>query len=247
MVDKAVFIGSSGADSNMHQLQIVTNNLANANTVGFRADYEVMKQYKVDANGKETRVFGALDSVYTDFREGPTINTGRDLDVAISGEGFIAVQSKSGKEGFTRAGDLQVSGDGFLTTRSGELVMGIGGAINVPDIERASIGPDGTIQVRLRGTTDLVTVDRIKLVNPSVQDIRKGEDGLFYLAKEGSSALPDENVKLIHGALEGSNVNPIETLTKLIDLSRNYEQHTNFMKTIADNGSLANQLLQLPR
>lgn len=247
MVDKAVFIGMSGAKSNMHQLEIVTNNLANANTVGFRADYEIMKQYNVSEGGQQSRTFGELDGIYTDFKPGPTLQTGRDLDIAVSGEGFIAVQSKSGLEGYTRAGDMQITKEGNVTTRAGELVMGIGGPLNIPDAERISIGPDGTVQARLRGTKDFVTINRIKLVNPPLNQITKGTDGLIYMKGEGATAMLDNNVKIIHGALEGSNVNTIETLTKLIDLSRNYESHTNMMKTVSDNALKANQLLNVPR
>lgn len=247
MVDKAVFMDMSGAKNSMHQLEIVTNNLANANTIGFRADYEVMKQHQVDAGGKETRVFGAIDGIYTDFNEGPTINTGRDLDIKITGEGFFAVQNKDGKEAYTRAGDLQIKDDGTLTTRGGELLMGIGGPINITGAEKISFGPDGTIQARFKGTPDLVTVNKVKLVNPPVKLLRKGNDGLFYLANEGTTAPFDTNVKIINGALEGSNVNTIETLTKLIELSRHYESHTNFLRTLAENSTKSNQLLEVPR
>lgn len=248
MVDKALFLGSNGAGSSMHQLEIVTNNLANVNTTGFREDYEAVKQFQMkDKSGNPARTFAASGQTFSDFRPGPMIQTGRNLDVAVSGKGFIAVQSKmKGKEGYTRAGDLQLTTDGFLTTRSGDFVMGSGGPIQIPQSTNINIGADGSISAIVKGQTTPITVSRIKLVDPPISDMQKGTDGLFYLTSDAGTIKQSDLVKLVPGAIEGSNVNPVETLTSLIELSRQFQMHTNLMKNIEDNATKANQLLQLP-
>ncbi|MDR3476558.1 MAG: flagellar basal body rod protein FlgF [Gammaproteobacteria bacterium] len=245
MTDKAVYIGMTGAKASMHQLEILTNNLANINTTGFRGDYETFKQSPATTNAKESRVFSSIGGTFTDFEHGPVLNTGRDLDVAVSGDGFIAVQSKTGKEGYTRAGSLQLN-NGDLLNGAGDFVMGNGGIIHIPPAEKLDIAADGTVSARLKGTTEMVVIDRIKLVTPATSNLEKGVDGLFY-TKDGNRVPTDEKIRLIHGALEGSNVNAVDTLTKLIDLSRNFEVHTNVMKTMQEDSDRANQILALPR
>lgn len=246
MIDKAAFIGMNGAQIAMRKLQIITNNLANVNTVGFRADHEIEKPYQVSAHGTQTRIYSQMDSSYTDFKKASTYQTGADLDIAIAGDGFIAVQSKSGTEGFTRAGSLDLNKNGQLVTKSGQYVMGNGGIITIPPAQKMSISGDGTISIIPIGATDVVTIDRIKLTNPNTADLRKGADGLFYSAN-GVVVKQDPNVRINTGQLEGSNVNTIDTLTALIDLSRGYEMHTNVLKTMSDNAGNANKLLDLPR
>lgn len=244
MTDKAVYLGMTGAKSSMDELAIVTNNLANVNTTGFRGDYEVLKQQPVDKNmGSQSRVYSDVGGTFTDFKHGPTLNTGRDLDVTISGEGFFAVQSaKTGKEAYTRNGSFQIANN-KLYTRSGDLVLGIGGAINIPQAEKMNIAADGMVSAKVTGQTEMVSVDRLRLTNPPTNTLYKGEDGLFYT--QGNAPAPiDEKIRIIHGALEGSNVNAIDTLTKLIDLSRHFEVHTNMMKKVEDNATKANELLE---
>lgn len=243
-MDKALFIGMSGADSQMHQLEVLTNNLANVNTPAFRSDSTVSTPFNVNINGQQTRIYSKLDKSYTDFSHGALYSTGRDLDVAITGDGFIAVQNKNGEEGYTRAGNLQISANGVLTTASGLPVKGNGGIIAIPQAERVQIAQDGTVLAKLQGTTNLVPVDRIKLTNPQIAGLEKGEDGLFYLPNN-TAAQPDLNVRVASQQLEGSNVNAIDTLTKLIDISRQYEFHANMMKSIADNSGVVNQLLEV--
>lgn len=243
-MDRSLFISMSGAKNAMKELEVLTNNLANVNTTAFRADSAFMKQYKVAEQGQQSRTYAKIDKTFTDFKQGPTINTERDLDLAIDGPGFMAVQSKTGKEGYTRAGSLQLGEDGTLMTQEGQLVLGNGGAINIPPAQRIHIGPDGTISAQFVGTNELVNVDRIKFTNPDVATLTKGEDGLFYLPDSGT-AQQDQSVKVLTGALEGSNVNAIETMTKLIDLTRHYEIHTTFMKQMSEDTSKSNELLEL--
>lgn len=242
-MDKLLYVSMGGAKNSMHQLEILTNNLANVNTTGFRADATLTTPHKTNNQGDQSRVYAKLDKVYTDFKVGPTLNTERDLDVAISGKGFIAVQSRTGQEGYTRAGDFNISDGGVLVTHGGQAVIGSAGVISIPDAQRISISSDGTISAKLPGSPEYVQVDKIKLVNPDTMKMTKGPDGLLYVA--GGSADVDDSVKLVTGALEGSNVNAIEVMTQIIDLSRSYEIHTNFMKTISDNASKENSLLNM--
>lgn len=242
-MDKSLYISMTGAHNSMRQLEVVTNNLANVNTTAFRADSSFLQQQPVNESGMQSRVYSKLNKTFTDFKQGSILNTDRDLDIAINGNGFIAVQSRSGKEGYTRNGSLQLK-DGVLVTQAGDLVLGNGGAININNAERISIASDGTISARYVGETEMVTVDRIKLVSPSEEQLQKGTDSLFYLPNGGTAAQND-SVRIVRGALEGSNVNAIETMTQLIDLTRTYQIHTNYMKTIADNTAKSNQLLDV--
>src|SRR5579885_2839521 len=130
-MDKSLYISMNSAYNAMRQLEVMTNNLANVNTTAFRADSTYVQQQPVKETGMQSRVYSKLDKTYTDFKKGSILSTDRDLDIALDGDGFIAVQSKSGKEAYTRAGSLQLK-NGVLTTQSGELVLGNGGAINIP-------------------------------------------------------------------------------------------------------------------
>lgn len=245
MVDKALYVGTSGAKDVMHELSIVTNNLANASTSGFRADFEIAKQNQLGKKNS-TRVYSVPDSTYSDLTQGPVVNTGRALDIAISGNGFIAVQSKDGKEGYTRAGDLQLQ-NGTLATATGDVVLSTNGVVNIPaDTERMNIGVDGTISVKIKGQSDSITLSRIKLVNPPHAQLQKGKDGLFYM-QGGQTAKQDDSIRISPGSLEGSNVNAVDMMTRLIDLSRQFDMHTTMMKTIQDNATKANEILALPK
>lgn len=245
MVDKALFLGNNGERSAMHQLETITNNLANSNTTGFRADYAVVKQYSGGKQAIPSRTYSQIAGTFSDFTPGPIDYTQRDLDVAVSGKGFIAVQSNAtGKEGYTRAGNLQVSTSGFLTTNTGNLVMGGSGPIQLGNYQRVDIGTDGTVSVLQKGETLPVTLDRIKLVNPESSTLQKGTDGLFY--SSAGAVKQDLSVQVVPGALEGSNVNPVEALTSLIEVSRQFQIHSNFIRNLEDSASKANGILALP-
>lgn len=244
-MDKSLFISMGGASNSSRQLQIITNNLANINTTAFRSDASFIEQHKVANTGDQSRVYAKLNKSYTEHKVGSVFSTDRDLDFAVNGDGFIAVQSKSGQEAYTRAGNLQIK-DHILMTQSGNLVLGNGGAITIPDAQRIQISPDGTVSALFVGNVDMVPIDKIKLTNPNVHDLTKGEDALFYFNGNGAAPV-DNNIRLIPGSLEGSNVNAIETMTQLIDLTRHYQIHTNFMKTVLDDAAKENQLLEVPR
>lgn len=246
MVDTALYVGMTGARQSLHALRVISNNLANANTVGFRADYETIKTIPTNKNKLQTRIYSAPEKTYSDFKQGPMIDTGGDLDIAINGRGFIAVQTKEGKEAFTRAGNLQVTKEGLIVTGRGDMVLGSSGVITIPPSARINIGEQGTITVQPLGQSpnELTKLGSIKLVDISYNQLQKGEDGLFYL-EEGGSVTPSASVKITTGVLEGSNVDPVRALSELIDISRQFEMHTKMMKSIEDNSGKANQLLNI--
>jgi flagellar basal-body rod protein FlgF len=172
-------------------------------------------------------------------------NTGRELDIAVQGEGFIAVQGKDGREGYTRAGDLHLTETGQLLTGTGLAVMGEGGPIAIPPSEKIEIGSDGTISIRPVGedANALAVIDRIKLVKPDLKEAFKDVDGLIRL-KDGSDAPVDAEIKVVSGTLEGSNVSAVGALVNMIELQRKYEMQIKMMKSATDNSAASARLLQ---
>jgi flagellar basal-body rod protein FlgF len=200
----------------------------------------------VQGQGMPTRVNGVAYGQGVDMRQGSQIDTGRELDVAVQGPGWIAVQAPDGSEAYTRAGGLKLTADGLLTDDRGNPVMGDGGPITVPQSTQMSIGADGTLSVVPMGQTPetIAAVGRIKLVNPGIDQLAQGTDGLMHLAG-GGSATADPTVTVKSGALESSNVNPSETLVQMIQLSRQYELQIRSIKSADENAQSASRLLQM--
>ena len=243
-MDKALYIAMTSAKNNMLGQAIRSNNLANLNTTGFRGDFEQARSMGVYyGEGFPTRAYALTENPQTDFSEGSLLQTGRDLDVAVKDKGFIAVQAPDGSEAYTRAGDLSIDSSGVLRTGNGLPVMGNSGPMAIPEFQKLEIGQDGTVSVVIKGEAPgaLSQVDQIKLVNPDESLLRKGRDGLLYA--EGD-VQPDINVSLLSGFLEGSNVNPVDELTKILTLARQYEMSVKMMKTAEENSEASARLLQ---
>jgi flagellar basal-body rod protein FlgF len=245
-MDEMIYTAMTGAKQTEYAQAINTNNLANISTTGFRADLHAFSSVPVEGPGVESRINAVVDSYGTDMARGPVQNTGIDLDIAIRGQGFIAVQTSDGREAYTRAGDMRINPGGLLTTGRGDLVMGNSGPVAIPPDVSKFIGVDGTISVQPLGSgpATLTIADRIKLVNPDPATLHKGVDGLFYLP-EGEIADADANVTIVSGALEGSNVNVAKTLVNMIELARQYEMQVNLIKTSEENADAAASLMQL--
>jgi flagellar basal-body rod protein FlgF len=192
-----------------------------------------------------SRVYAQTERPATDYQHGTMQNTGRELDIAVQGEGFIAVQGKDGREGYTRAGDLHLTETGQLLTGTGLAVMGEGGPIAIPPSEKIEIGSDGTISIRPVGedANALAVIDRIKLVKPDLKEAFKDVDGLIRL-KDGSDAPVDAEIKVVSGTLEGSNVSAVGALVNMIELQRKYEMQIKMMKSATDNSAASARLLQ---
>ncbi len=247
-MDRMIYTAMTGAKHTLGQQAAMSNNLANANTTGFRAETSVLRAVPVFSEALATRAFVVDSSAGADFRSGTVQQTGRDLDVAVQGPGWIAVRLEDGSEAYTRNGNLHVSANGVLQTRNGLNVQGEGGTIAIPPGSTITIAKDGTVStVAIRpGSNEsnvVLTAGRIKLVNPPEAQLTRGPDGLFRLA--GGAAPEDANVTLLNGALEGSNVNVVEALVDMISLSRQFEMHMKLMKNAEGNAQRASSLLSL--
>ena len=240
-MDRLIYTAMSGAKATMARQDALSNNLANANTGGFRADLTAFRAVPVRGDGLPSRVHSLEATAGFDTAAGPISQTGRKLDVAIRGSGWLAVQGLDGNEAYTRAGALEVSADGTLQTRAGLPVMGEGGPIVVPQGAEVQIGSDGTVTAQ-QGASPPVAIGRLKLVDPPAAELRKGADGLVRLAS-GRPADADPAVRVADGALEGSNVNPVESMVGLIAAARQFEMQMKMLQTAETNEQRASRLL----
>lgn len=246
-MDRALYTSMTGAKHNTIAQTVHANNLANVSTDGFRRDYVVARSMGVYyGDGFPTRAHALAERPATDFTVGSMRETGRELDVAVRGQGWIAVRAPDGSEAYTRAGSLQITPTGQLLTGNGLPVIGNGGPIAIPQASKIEIGDDGTISIRAlgQGSEALATVDRIRLVNPAATDMEKREDGLTHY-RPGDKAPVDATVRVASGFLEGSNVNAVEALTEMMSLARQYEMQVKMMKTVDENSEIAARLLQI--
>ena len=245
-MDEMAYLAMTGAKQTEYAMAINSNNLANISTTGFRADLHSFSSIPIDGPGIDSRVNAVIESFGTDFTQGPVTSTGRDLDIAIQGPGFISVQGPDGQEAYTRAGDLRINSGGILTTGAGHLVLGNGGPVAIPPSNSLSIGSDGTVSVQPLGQSPetLAIVDRIRLVDPDVSRLQKGADGLMRLP-DNEIADSSAGVRLMAGALEQSNVNIAKTLVNIIELSRQYEMQINVIKTAEEDADSAAQMMRI--
>lgn len=244
-MDRMVYLAMTGAKHAFEAQRVNNHNLANVNTPGFRADLEALQSRPVSGPGHPARVYSEAAGIGADLSPGSLVTTGRELDVAIQGEGWLAVQAADGTEGYTRRGDLQISTGGLLETGDGRLVLGEAGPVAVPPAEKIEIGEDGTVSIVPLGQdeTAIAALDRIKLVNPPAAQLRKGEDGLFRLAGGGAAAA-DAGVRVVSGARESSNVNAVDALVQMIDNARTYETQVKMMQSARENDETAQRLLR---
>jgi flagellar basal-body rod protein FlgF len=245
-MDRLIYTAMTGAKHVFMQQAGTANNLANASTVGFKAQEHRFRAVPIETNAMPTRAFVVDASVADVFDEGPIMFTGRNLDVAVSGRGWLAVQLPDGTEAYTRGGSLDVDENGLLRTKSGYSVLGDGGPLNIPPDNTIEIAEDGTISVvpTFGARNSSSAIGRLKLVNPPEADLVRGADGLFRL-RNGQPAAADERARVASGALEGSNVNVTDAMVNLISLSRQFEMQIKMMQTADTNAQRADQLLSL--
>jgi flagellar basal-body rod protein FlgF len=243
-MDRALYISMTGAKHNMLAQTVHSNNLANSNTTGFRADFAQARSMGVYyGDGHPSRAYALTENPASDFSPGASMQTGRDLDFAIEGEGFVAVQAADGTEAYTRSASLQLTSQGQLLTGNGLPVLGQGGPVFIPPSSKIDIGVDGSITTKGANPLELAQPDRIRLVKPDLSQLEKGEDGLFRL-RDGSQAPVDGTIRLQSGFLESSNVNAISEFTDVLSLSRQYELSVKMMKTVQGNSESSARLLQ---
>lgn len=245
-MDKMLYVAMTGASQNQLALRAHANNLANVSTSGFRKDLEQARSMQVFGESFPARVYAMSERPATDFTPAALQETGRDLDVAVEGDGWIAVQAPDGGEAYVRTGSLEVDALGVLRTSGGFPVLGNGGPIAVPPSTKIEIGQDGTVSIRGQGQTPVVLaeVDRLKLVNPDQKQMEKGTDGLIHM-KPGQPEPPaDATVRVASGFVEASNVNAAEEMTSILALSRQFELHVKMMRTAEDDAAAMAKVLQ---
>jgi flagellar basal-body rod protein FlgF len=246
MVDRLIYIASTGAKHILEQQATTAHNVANATTTGFRAQLDSFRAVPVVGGDLPTRAYVVDSTVGSDFTPGALQTTGRDLDVALDGKGWLVVQKADGSEAFTRNGSLKLSENGVLQTANGLDIVGDAGPITIPPDVTITIAKDGTVSTVPTGTNPIPSqiVGRLKLVNPAEANIIRGDDGLFK-TKDGTQVDADAAVRIVDGTLEGSNVSPVEGLVAMINLARQFELQTKLITEAESNEAKASQILNL--
>lgn len=244
-MDRMIYVAMTGAREAMRAQTLVAHNIANVSTTGFREVRHSVASAAIPGGGFETRINPISTGDAWDASSGTMIKTGRDLDIAVQGAGWIAVQDADGGEAYTRAGNLRINAAGLLETASGQLVAGNGGPISIPPFNELYIGDDGQISIVPQGQkpAGLATVDRIKLVNPPASALTQSGNGLFRMI-DGRQAPADASVRIASGQLESSNVNAAAALVEMIQLARSYDMQVRSMKTAEENSAAAARLMR---
>lgn len=244
-MDRIIYTTMTGANAAAQRQAVLSHNLANVTTTGFRAELSTFRSVPLEGQGSSTRVFG-LDATSGHLETaGPAITTGKNTDLMARGNAWFAVQGLDGLESYTRNGALEVTADGQLVTSTGLPVLADGGGpVDVPQNAKVSFGSDGTIVATLPGQ-DPINIGRLKMVTPNADTpLKRGDDGLFRGANGGP--LPaDANATLLAGAIEGSNVNAVDAMVGMIAASRQFEQQMKLLTTAETNDKTASQLLSL--
>jgi flagellar basal-body rod protein FlgF len=246
-MDRLIYTALSGMRGAMARQTTTANNLANANTTGFRAEMSSAQALWLRGAGLQSRVETSQQVVAADMAPGSVTDTGRELDVAMQGDALLAVQAEDGSEAYTRRGDLQVGPTGVVTTGDGHPVLGEGGPLTLPPADSVRIAQDGAIWIVPTGgdPNQPQQVDRLKLATPAGSRIQKGVDGLFRVADGG--ALPsDPDARLTPHSLEGSNVNTSQTLVDMIEASRAWDMQLQIVTQAREMDTSAADLMRLP-
>lgn len=239
-MDKLIFTAVSGAERLMKAQQVHANNLANLDTAGFRASMEAATDQKLGGFGYDDRHLSAMQTDNISTRAGAVRQTGRPLDVAIGGQGYLAVQYGD-SEAYTRSGEIEIGADGALSVH-GHALMGEGGPIVLPPHTAVEIGTDGTISVLTEGAKQMQVVDKLKLVNATGAELTKNEAGLI-VSRDGGNLAADPAVKVSPGALEGSNVSAVEEMVATMSLNRSFEVQMRLFKASDSMNETGNKLI----
>lgn len=245
-MDKYLYLAMNGAAQAMLAQQNNANNLANISTVGFKATLDHFQSNPVYGPGFPDRVYVSNDQVNADLNNGAIMTTGRDLDIAINGNGWFAVQANDGSTAFSRRGDFRFDPTGLLLNGANQIVLGEGGPITLPQFESLVIGRDGTISMRASGqsASTLVAVDRLRLVNPPEDQLVRRDDGLFQ-TMDAVEVPADASVSVTAGALEASNVNAVDAMVRMMDYARYYEHQVKLMKLASENDAASARLMRM--
>ena len=247
-MDRLIYTSLTAMRGSMARQTAIANNLANAQTPGFRADMAEAQSLWLKGEGFDTRAVASEEVLGADMAAGTITQTGRDLDVAVQGDALLVVQAKNGEEAYTRRGDLQLSPSGLLTTGDGSPVQGAQGPITIPPADSIRIDAEGRIWVVPNGgdPQNPQEVDRLRLATPTGSDIAKGLDGLFRV--KGGGILPDDpEARLVTRSIEGSNVAATTALVEMIEASRSWDTQLKMITDARDMDSATANLMQLPR
>ena len=239
-MDRLIYLAMSGAKATLQRQDTLANNLANASTTGFRAEMQAFRAVPVRGDGATTRAYALESTIGHDDRAGPVSSTGRPLDIAVQGKSWLSVQALDGTEAYTRAGNLQVNAEGQLVTPSGLPVLGDGGPITVPANASVEIAANGQITTTV-GNNKPQAAGRLKLVTPEAP-LQRGTDGLFR-SGDGAELPNDATARVQSGALEGSNVSPVETMVAMIAAARQFEQQMKMLQGAEQREQSAAKLL----
>ncbi|MGC1176007.1 flagellar basal body rod protein FlgF [Polaromonas sp.] len=244
-MDRMIYIGMGGAKQAMEQQAAVANNMANVSTPGFRAQINNYRAVPVVGDEMATRAMVVATTQGADMRSGPLVQTGRSLDVAVRGDGWLTVQTPDGGEAYTRVGNLQVGAEGQLLTMDSLPLLGDAGPVVVPPGSSLTVAADGVITALGAGdpAVGASEVGRLKLVNPAVSELVRGDDGLFRMQAGVAAPPADPGVRLLSGTLEGSNVNAVEAMVDMIANARRFEMQMKTLQTAESNDQQANKLL----
>ena len=245
-MDRMIYTAMTGAKHILEQQATNSHNLANATSTGFRAQVDSFRAVPVVGPGLPTRTMVVDSTVAADFTPGAIQTTGRTLDIAVEGKGWLAVSRPDGSEAYTRNGAFELNENGMLQTATGMMVMGDGGPISIPPDASITIAKDGTISSVSKADTNAAVniIGRLKLVNPPESSLVRGGDGLFQL-QNGQPADADAGVSIVGGALESSNVNVIDAMVNMISLARQFDTQMKLMQNAENNASKASQIFNL--
>ena len=238
-MDRMIYLSMAAAKATMHRQEVVSHNLANVSTNGFRAELAAFRAVPVRGDGASSRVYALESTVGYSNAPGTVQTTGRPLDVAVKGNSWLAVQALDGTEAYTRAGALEVNAEGVLTDVQGRPVVGDGGPLTIPANAEVEVASDGTVSAKV-GRERPQPLGRLKLVTPEAA-LQRGTDGLFRAAEGDLAADPAARVQ--SGALEGSNVNAVESMVAMIAAARQFEQQMKALQTAEQKEQSATKLL----
>ncbi len=245
-MDRLIYTAMTGASHILEQQATVAQNLSNTNTPGYRAAIHTFRAVPLVGEGLATRAFVVDSTAGADFSTGVLQSTGRALDVAVQGQGWLTVQTADGSEAYTRDGSLQVTANGVVQTRNGLNVVGDAGPLTIPPDTEVTVAKDGTISTVPSGPqpSQVVVVGRLKLVNPPENLLVRGDDGLFR-TRDGSPTVLDANVAVASGNLESSNVNSVQAMVDMISLARQFDMQMKMLQSADANAKQASSILSV--
>ncbi|WP_404482514.1 flagellar basal body rod protein FlgF [Novosphingobium sp. BL-52-GroH] len=245
-MDRLIYTAVSGMNASLNRERVIASNMANAQTVGFKAEILQATPMTLEGPQLETRTLSSTEVTGASMKAGGLNRTNQPLDIAMQGDAMLAVQAMDGQESYTRRGDLSITLTGVLQNGDGLPVVGQSGPVTIPPGSKVSIAPDGGVLVQDPETPDAApqVLDKLKLVSTAGTRIAKDIAGQFRVPNGG--ILPvDENAQVIPGALEQSNVNPSEVLVEMVAAQRLFDMRTKLVQTAGQLDEAGARLMRI--